>query len=204
MIISQNTSKIFNNNTEVTFELIVMTETMNTDEFTKHLAWSQAFLRPQALRLTRDEEAAKDLLQDTLLKAVCNCEKFEARDDTSLESWLFVIMKNTFLTQCRKQKRRRLVMGQLESGGSQLMASGVANNEGYRLFAQEDIERAMTTVKSSYRTAFTLYCQGYKYEEIADILSLPLGTIKSHIFEARKALKLQLAHFSDKSVLPAA
>ncbi len=177
---------------------------MNTDEFTKQLAWSQAFLRPQALRLTRDEEAAKDLLQDTLLKAVCNCEKFEARDDTSLESWLFVIMKNTFLTQCRKQKRRRLAMTQLETGGSQLIASGVASNEGDRYFAQDDIEQAMRTVKAAHRTAFILYCQGYKYEEIADILSLPLGTIKSHIFEARKALRLKLAHFADKSVLPAA
>ena len=125
-------------------ELIEIIETMNTSEFTEVLLDAQSFLKPQAVRLTRNEDQAKDLIQETMLKAVANFKRFEQRNEHSLESWLFVIMKNTFLTQCRKQKRRRTAMGKLEGTHNLSAVHPRTFNEGDNILAHEEIERAST------------------------------------------------------------
>ena len=77
---------------------------MTTIEFTQHIAKMSKSLRPFAMKLTRDADDANDLLQDTLLKAFTNREKYA--DGTNLKAWLYTIMKNTFITNYQRMIRK--------------------------------------------------------------------------------------------------
>ncbi|WP_316831718.1 sigma-70 family RNA polymerase sigma factor [Pedobacter aquatilis] len=143
-----------------------------------------------ALKFTRDEDDAKDLLQDTLVKALRFSHRFDS--ETNLKSWLFVIMRNTFVNNYHKAKRKQdLMTVEDEISSEQLVLSATANKAASN-FALSDINKALSTLSELYRVPFTRYVEGYKYEEIAAELNIPLGTVKTHIFEARRQLKKYL------------
>lgn len=173
---------------------------MNTIEFSRRLVTARDFLQEQALKFTPDRAYAEDLVQDTLLKAVKNRNKFESWHEKSLESWLFVILKNTFLSAYRKQKRRKDKLAMLSDLEGFLPSRRLGVNQAGSMLVAEEIEKAFESLKDEYKTTFLLYHKGFKYSEIAEILCLPLGTVKSHIHEARKALQQQLKDFADKEV----
>lgn len=177
---------------------------MNTSEFSHRLVTARHFLQEQALKFTPDRAYAEDLVQDTLLKAVRNRNKFEAWHENSLESWLYVILKNTFLSDYRKQKRRQDKLELLSDLEGFLPSRRLGVNQASSLLIAEEIDRAFKAIKDEYRTTFMLYHKGFKYSEIAEIMHLPLGTVKSHIHEARKALQKELKDFADKEVDSAA
>jgi RNA polymerase sigma-70 factor (ECF subfamily) len=188
----------------IQFEVLETIETMNTSEFSHRLVTARNFLQEQALKFTSDRAYAEDLVQDTLLKAVRNRNKFEDWHENSLESWLYVILKNTFLSAYRKQKRRQDKLAVLSDLEGFLPSRRLGVNQASSLLIAEEIDRAFKAIKDEYRTTFMLYHKGFKYSEIAGILSLPLGTVKSHIHEARKALQKELKDFADKEVDSAA
>lgn len=173
---------------------------MNTSEFSHRLVTARSFLKEQALKFTPDKAYAEDLVQDTMLKAVRNRSKFEDWHEKSLESWLYVILKNTFLSAYRKHKKRTEKLAMLSDLEGFLPSRRLGVNQAGSLIIAEELERAFKSIKEEYRTTFLLYHKGFKYSEIANILSLPLGTVKSHIHEARKALQRQLREFADKEV----
>lgn len=150
-------------------------------------------LLAHAFKLTSDEDDAKDLLQDTLIKGVLNCSKFD--EGTNLLGWLFIIMKNTFYNQYNKQKRRSTIWeGSDFLYDLKLQNSSVGNLSETR-YALDDVRKAMSTLKEEYRTAFQRYFEGYSYLEIASELKVPLGTVKNNIFHARKGLKKHLWNY---------
>ncbi|WP_090980693.1 RNA polymerase sigma factor [Pedobacter suwonensis] len=147
-------------------------------------------LLAQALKLTADEDDAKDLVQDTLIKAVGSCSSFA--EGTNIRGWLYVIMKNTFYNNCSKQKRRTAIWESDDCLYDQKMTNSPVKNLSETKMVLEDIQKAMSTLRADYRAAFQRYFEGYSYDEIALELNIPLGTVKTYIYQARQSLKKYL------------
>jgi RNA polymerase sigma factor (sigma-70 family) len=168
---------------------------MTAIEFNTRILQEKSSLKNFALSLTHNVDDALDLLQDTYLKAITYREKFE--DSTNLRAWLFTIMKNTFINAYR----RNVKIKQLISKGDEATMNRAFKQNSYdhsesRMNAKEII-RQIETLEDQYKVPFTRYYTGYKYEEIAREMRLPLGTIKSRIFIARKLLMDALQHLKN-------
>jgi RNA polymerase sigma factor (sigma-70 family) len=163
---------------------------MTAIEFNTRILTEKSSLKNFALSLTHNGEDANDLLQDTYVKAITYREKFE--DSTNLRAWLFTIMKNTFINAYRRNVKTK----QLISKGDDIAMNRAFKQNSYnhcdsRINAKEII-REIEHLNDDYKVPFTRYYNGYKYEEIAQELHLPLGTVKSRIFLARKILMKSL------------
>ncbi len=147
-------------------------------------------LRPFALKLTKSREASEDLIQDTFYRALANCEKFA--DGTNIKAWLFTIMRNIFINNYRRKQKNQTVSDTSENQYLLNSNAGTEKNRAERSFLAEDIEHAMKEVSVDFTEPFMMYYKGFKYQEIAEKLDLPLGTVKSRIFFARKELQNRL------------
>lgn len=163
---------------------------MTSMEFTYSLNQLTGVLKPFALKLTRDIDDANDLLQDTLVKAYTNQDKFA--EGTNLKAWLYTIMKNTFITNYQKMLRRATFVDTTDNLHYINSSSALIENSAYGDFAIDDIYQAIDKLEDIFSTPFLLYYRGFKYHEIADRLSIPIGTVKNRIHIARKYLKEDL------------
>lgn len=166
---------------------------MSPTEFDKVLVQNSDFLKPFAVNLTRDSEAANDLYQETLYKALANHEKYNA--GTNIKAWLFTIMRNIFINDYRRKAKQRTIFD--NSANDFLLNSGqvAVSNAAESGLRMKEITAAIHQLPEIFKTPFQLYFDGYKYQEIADILSEPLGTVKSRIHFARKLLKDRLSRY---------
>ncbi|MDN3669239.1 RNA polymerase sigma factor [Echinicola jeungdonensis] len=164
---------------------------MTTLEFSYSLDRLTRSLKPFALRLTKDRDDANDLIQDTVLKAFTNRDKFS--DGTNLKAWLFTIMKNTFITNYQKMLRRATFVDTTDNQHYLNSGKTKVENQAYGDFALEDIQHSIGHLDPSFRTPFMMHFKGYKYEEIAQHLDIPIGTVKNRIHVARKKLKENLS-----------
>ena len=146
-----------------------------------------------AYQLTTNREQAEDLLQDTTLKALSNEDKYV--DNVNFKGWIFTIMRNIFINNYRQNARKATVIDTTEDlyHLNVCQDSGVDTPEGS--FAVKEISSAMSEFTEDFRTPFNMFVAGYKYNEIAEKLNLPLGTIKSRIFFARKQLRETLKDY---------
>lgn len=166
---------------------------MGTIEFNQLLIKNTEFLKPFAITLTRDNETAKDLLQETMYRALANKEKYNV--GTNIKAWLYTIMRNIFINNYRRKAKQNTIFD--KTANDFLLdhnQSAVANRAEVTLSLKE-IEGAVHHLPHIFRNPFMLYFEGYKYHEIADMLHEPLGTIKSRIHFARKLLKEQISRF---------
>lgn len=161
--------------------------------FEDRLVGLQGNLYNFAYQLTSSREQAEDLLQDTTLKALDNEEKYV--DNVNFKGWIFTIMRNIFINNYRQTVRKATVIDQTEDLYHLNVSqdSGLSTPEGS--FAVKEINEALNSFEEDYRIPFNMYVAGYKYNEIAEKLNLPLGTIKSRIFLARKRLREQLSDY---------
>lgn len=167
---------------------------MNIEKFSAQLERSATVLRSRAMFFTKDEDDANDLVQDTLMKAYRFLGSF--KDGTDFKAWLFVIMRNTFINSFhKKQKWSEVVIRQTEADNNLLHSATRNHAEGN--FIRRDINAALKRLPDVYRIPFVRYFEGYKYQEIADELQLPLGTVKTHIYQAREILKKNLLKYMD-------
>ncbi len=142
-----------------------------------------------ALSLTKDRDAAQDLLQDSMLRALTFRDKFQ--DGTNFKAWLFTIMKNTFINGHRHGKRTRAVMDRMVDRQLEVRTHRASSNaEGSLL--QREIQTGLDRLSPTFREPFMRHQAGFKYEEIAQEMSIPLGTVKSRIHEARSRLMRML------------
>ena len=144
-------------------------------------------LKSFAYNLTKDSEEAKDLYQETAFRAMTNRDKFKA--GTNLKAWLFTIMKNIFINNYRKKAKSNTIVDGTDNlyfinSGSAIVRNSAATN-----ILMEELGQMIDELEETIRKPFQMHYLGYKYQEIADQLELPLGTVKSRIFFARKALK---------------
>lgn len=161
--------------------------------FEQRLVGLQANLLNFACQLTANREEAQDLLQETTLKALNNEDKYV--DNTNFKGWIFTIMRNIFINNYRQTVRQATVVDHTEDLYMLNVSqdSGLDTPEGS--YTVKEISQAIQQFSDEYRVPFNMYVAGYKYHEIADKLGVPLGTIKSRIFFARKKLRNQLNDF---------
>lgn len=170
---------------------------MTTREFEDSVLGFSSALKPFALNLTKNMEEANDLLQDTMFRAMSNKEKF--RDGTNLKAWLFTIMKNIFINNYRRKAKRSTFIDTTDNMYYINSSSQTIENGATAKFVMDDMKQAIRELGEEFRKPFIMHYQGYKYHEIAEELRLPLGTVKSRIFFARKELKKKLAQYAPAS-----
>ncbi|GGG93252.1 MULTISPECIES: sigma-70 family RNA polymerase sigma factor [Pedobacter] len=167
---------------------------MDIKKFSSQLEHNANALKSRAILFTKDEDDADDLVQDTLIKAYRFLERFQ--DGTDFKAWLFVIMRNTFINSFRKKQRWSAVFTPQSEADNNLLY-GATSNQAERNFAGRDIAAALNRLPDSYRVPFVRYFEGYQYQEIANELGLPLGTVKTHIYQARAILKKNLRKYRE-------
>ena len=162
-------------------------------EFNQLLLQNADFLKPFAVNLTSDTEAANDLYQETLYKALANREKYNV--GTNIKAWLFTIMRNIFINNYRRKAKQKTIFDNTPNefliNQNQANVSNGAESD----MRIKEINAAIQGLPEIFRTPFLLYFDGYKYNEIAEVLHEPLGTIKSRIHFARKLLKEQISRY---------
>jgi RNA polymerase sigma-70 factor, ECF subfamily len=154
-------------------------------------------------RLVRDREKAEDLAQDTFIKVLNNIDRY--RPEFKFSSWIFKIAHNTSLDLLRKKEPETLSIDGSPHArtAADVEASTITpesadeNPEQYTLNRElgVEIEGALGTLRAEYRTAIVLcHIEGRPYEEIAEIMDVPLGTVKTYIHRGRKELMQRLEH----------
>ena len=166
---------------------------MEATTFQNRLMGLQANLLNFAYMLTSNRDDAYDLLQDTTLKALDNREKYV--DNTNFKGWVFTIMRNIFINNYRRIARSATVIDQTEDCYHLNLSqdSGLESPDGS--YTAAEITSAINEFPEKYRVPFSMPVAGYKYNEIAEEMNLPLGTIKSRIFFARQELQKRFADY---------
>lgn len=166
---------------------------MASIEFNEMLLNNADFLKPFAINLTRDNEAANDLYQETLYKALANQEKYNA--GTNIKAWLFTIMRNIFINDYRRKAKQKTIFDSTPNDYLINLKQATVSNSAEINLRMKEINGAIKGLPEIFKTPFLLYFEGYKYNEIAEVLHEPLGTIKSRIHFARKLLKEQISRY---------
>ncbi len=159
---------------------------MTAIEFNNQLISMEDSLERFALSLTSNREEAKDLLQETYLKALTYRDKFV--EFTNLKAWAYTIMKNTFINNYRKSMRENTTV---DSTKDLFFLNNAKESQLVRPdseFGYKEINKAIDTLEDEFKIPFRMHTEGYKYKEIADALALKIGTVKSRIFFTRKKL----------------
>ncbi|MBG0860219.1 MAG: RNA polymerase sigma factor [Bacteroidales bacterium] len=166
---------------------------MTTFEFNSSLIGMKPNLQRFAMSLTSDRDTALDLVQDTYLKAITYKDKFV--DFTNLKAWVFTIMKNTFINNYRRNIKENTII----DGTQDLYYLNQPYDKGSispeSSYAEAEILKAINSLDDEFRIPFQMHLDGYKYKEIADKLSLKIGTVKSRIFFTRQKLMLMLKDY---------
>jgi RNA polymerase sigma-70 factor (ECF subfamily) len=166
---------------------------MSTTEFNELLLSNAYSLKPFAISLTRDNEVAKDLFQETLYKALSNHDKYHA--GTNIKAWLYTIMRNIFINDYRRKTKTKTIFDNTADDFLINSGSVTINNTAETTIQLKEIQEAIHALPEIFKTPFLLYFDGFRYHEISEALQEPLGTIKSRIHFARKLLKEQLNRF---------
>ena len=165
----------------------------DSTSFINKLLGLQSNLLNFAYQLTSNREAAEDLVQDTTLKVLDNESKYV--DNVNFKGWVLTIMRNIFINNYRRQVRSATIIDTTEDLYHLNISqeSGLDTPEG--TFATKEISKAINEFSDDYKVPFSMYVAGYKYSEIAEHMNLPLGTVKSRIFFARKRLQETLKDY---------
>jgi len=163
---------------------------MTTMEFQYELISLQKKLMFFAFRLTSDMEHAKDLLQETNLKALNYRDKFA--NNTSLYAWTFTIMKNTFINEYRYNLNHNNVSRLNDETIYALQIKSDKSNNPDSVYMAKEIEDLINSLEYNLKITFKMFLEGYKYIEIAENLGVRVGTVKSRIFLARKKLMAKM------------
>ena len=166
---------------------------MSVKEFNSVLLENADFLKPFAVNLTKDNETANDLYQETLYKALANQEKYNV--GTNIKAWLFTIMRNIFINDYRRRAKQKTLFDNSATDYLINLKQVSVSNAAESTLRVKEINEAIHQLPEIFKTPFVLYFDGYKYQEIADVLGEPLGTVKSRIHFARKLLKERLTRY---------
>ena len=166
---------------------------MSASNFQTKLLGLQSNLLNFAYLLTSNRDDAYDLLQDTTLKALDNEDKYA--DNTNFKGWVFTIMRNLFINNYRRNARAATIVDTTDN----LYHLNLSQDSGLESpedsYGAKEITSAIAEFSDEYRIPFSMHVAGYKYSEIAEEMDLPLGTVKSRIFFARKKLQERFASY---------
>ena len=163
------------------------------DKLTSKIVGMESELRHFALKLTADQDSANDLVQDCMLKALDTKEKFVHAQN--FKGWMYTIMRNLFINNYRRVTREMSMMDDSYSIGRQNLLE-VEDGERFEYaYDLKELHKVINAVPESMRKPFLMYVAGFKYNEIAEKMGLPIGTIKSRLFFVRKRLQKELKEF---------
>lgn len=156
-----------------------------------------------ALRLTSDPSDAEDLVQDTIVKAFRFFSSYEK--GTNAKAWLFRILKNSYINNYRKKSKKPSqvdydeVSTFYETIRAERTDTSDLEDKMFRELIDDDISNALDELPEDFRTV-VLLCdvEGFTYEEIANMLDVPIGTIRSRLHRGRNLLKAQLMEYAKK------
>src|SRR5687767_1457380 len=134
---------------------------MSNPEFTDMLLTNADFLKPFAINLTRDTEAANDLYQETLYKALGNQDKYHA--GTNIKAWLFTIMRNIFINNYRRKAKQKTIRDSTPNEYLINLKQATVSNAAESSIRIKGINKAIQDLPEIFRTPFLLYFEGYKY-----------------------------------------
>lgn len=156
-----------------------------------------------AYRHTNDEDDANDLVQETFMKAYRFFDSYEP--GTNAKAWLFRILKNSFINDFRKKSKEpnkvdyEEVESYYNSENTQVQATSDLRVESVQDMIGDEVERALNSLDVDFRTAIILCdIEGFTYEEMAAILDIPIGTVRSRLHRARNLLKEKLEGYAKK------
>jgi len=183
-------------------DLVLESATDRNDRFERDALVFMDQLYAAALRYTKNPEDARDLVQDTYLKAFNSFHQFE--EGTNLRAWLYRVLTTTFINTYRKDQRRpQLASGELEEwqlAEAQSHTSDLGKSaevEALENLPDSDIKRALQEIPEEFRIAVYLAdVEGFSYKEIADIVEVPAGTVMSRLHRGRKLLREKLADYA--------
>lgn len=158
---------------------------MSTFEFNDALLRLETYLRSFAMTYTRNPEDAKDLTQETILKAISYRDYYTPQ--TNFKAWVFTIMRNIFINQYRRKVKSGTIFDHSADLFLLTNASDGTNPTSNHMLSLE-LDQQMNKLTDDYKRPFEMHHHGYKYKEIAEELHIPIGTVKSRIFVARKKL----------------
>ncbi len=160
---------------------------MSTIEFDGKFQQMNTVLNSFAYNLTKNIEDAKDLFQETAFRAMVNRDKF--MPGTNFKAWLFTIMKNIFINNYRKKAKSNTIVDTTDNLYYINSSTATVFNSAESQIMMKELNGMVDSLDDSLKIPFLMHYEGFKYQEIAEELGLPLGTIKSRIFFARKELK---------------
>lgn len=160
---------------------------------TDYLIGNQEEMYQWAYRLTRNYDDAQDLLQSTLLCALKSVGMYT--EENNISGWLYTIMRNIFFNTTR-HSGRCCCMEKEDIERMMQLGENALNDNAEIAFDMSDIQRAIDTLDRPYKIPMSLYLSGYKYQEIAEKMGIPLGTVKSRIHASRVQLQETLKDFS--------
>jgi RNA polymerase sigma-70 factor (ECF subfamily) len=146
-----------------------------------------------ALRLTSDREKAKDLLQETCLKALVNKDRFIPKTD--FRAWTFTIMKNLFLNNRKRDIRTKKIFDRSDGDFHLLFSKNNLYPSPESFYRAKEILNCIYTLEDDPRTPFTVFLDGYTYKKLTDYFNLNLNTLKSRIFFSPKRLRKALKDY---------
>ena len=164
---------------------------MTALEFQHSIVQHTPALETFTRRFTNNYEEGQDLVQETILKALTYRDKF--KPNTNLKGWLYTIMKNTFINNYRKVQRSRTMYDDTEGLYYLNVEDSHTFSSPEKTSEYNDIWSNVADIKKEYMVPFKLHTEGYKYEEIAEELEIPIGTVKNRIFHARKEIQKRLS-----------
>lgn len=159
---------------------------------TDYLIGNQEEMYQWAYRLTRNYDDAQDLLQSTLLCALKSVGMYT--EENNISGWLYTIMRNIFFNTTR-HSGRCCCMEKEDIEHMMQLGENALNDNAEIAFDMSDIQRAIDTLDRPYKIPMSLYLSGYKYQEIAEKMGIPLGTVKSRIHASRVQLQETLKDF---------
>lgn len=159
---------------------------MTTLEFNNNVNKIESLLFGFAMRLTRNKENAKDLMQETMMRCFDKRDRFQ--EGTNFKSWSTTVMYNSFINHYRKGKTRNKVIKPVEDFNF-VVENQSMDGDAYSIIMMKELGAMVDKLSDDYRIPFEMFVEGFHYDEISEKLDIPMGTVKSRIFYARKKLK---------------
>lgn len=170
-------------------------------DFEKEMLPHMAALYNFALRMTGDPDDAKDLVQETYMKAYRFFDKYQR--GTNAKAWLFRIMKNSYINRYRKESKEpdKIDYDDVKDFYASIKDAGVDTNDlQEKIFGNlfdDEVAKALQDLPEDFRTVVILRdIEGYTYEEIADFVEIPIGTVRSRLHRGRKMLQSMLRDYA--------
>lgn len=185
----------------------LLVDTSRSDEFIKEAMPHENALYNYALKISGNSDDAQDLVQETYYKAYRHFDKFQA--GTNSKAWMFMILKNSFINDYRKSKREpyKLDYEQIQNFYENVKSDRAQENnldkEYYNDLLDDELTAAIDQLPTKMREVFLLCdLEGYSYEETAEFVNCPIGTVRSRLHRARHMLQEILFNYAkDKGFL---